>query len=200
MPFDWVQSAGFGGIPNGKHGMTRNRCIIALGVCAGLLAGSEAMADSAYRARAFGDRGRPQGARRTVDIVMGDNTYNVQRIQVRAGETVRFRVKNEGELLHEFNIGTAEMHAAHQREMQMMAEHGMITATGLNPQMAGMDHSRMDHGSAAMSHDDPNSVLVEPGKTGEMVFKFTRAATLEFACNLPGHYQAGMVGNAVFGC
>ncbi len=45
-----------------------------------------------------------------------------------------------------------------------------------------------------MMHDDPNSVLLEPGRTGEVVLKFTKAANLEFACNVPGHYEAGMVG------
>jgi uncharacterized cupredoxin-like copper-binding protein len=45
-----------------------------------------------------------------------------------------------------------------------------------------------------MKHDDPNSVLVEPGKTAELTWTFTKASGLEFACNIPGHYQAGMVG------
>ncbi|MBI0435910.1 MULTISPECIES: cupredoxin domain-containing protein [Acetobacterales] len=165
-----------------------------------------ASADSAYQA--FGTRGRAQDVRRTIDIVMRDNSYQPQRIQVRAGETVRFRVRNAGELLHEFNIGTAVMHQQHQREMRAMFDSGMMSATSKDA-MAGMDHSRMpgmnhgamghggmDHG--AMRHDDPNAVLVDPGKTGEMVFKFTRATSLEFACNIPGHYESGMVGNVTF--
>ena len=49
----------------------------------------------------------------------------------------------------------------------------------------------MGHG---MKHDDPNSVLVEPGKTAELTWTFSKATSLEFACNIPGHYQAGMVG------
>jgi uncharacterized cupredoxin-like copper-binding protein len=167
-----------------------------------------AAADSAYQA--FGTRGRAQDVKRTVDIVMRDNTYQPQRIQVRAGETVRFRVRNAGELLHEFNIGTAAMHQQHQREMQAMFESGMMSATSKDA-MAGMDHSKMpgmnhgamghggmNHGAAPMRHDDPNAVLVNPGKTEEMIFKFTKAANLEFACNIPGHYEAGMVGNVVF--
>jgi uncharacterized cupredoxin-like copper-binding protein len=167
-----------------------------------------AAADSAYQA--FGDRGRAQDAKRTVDIVMRDNSYQPQRIQVRAGETVRFRVRNTGELLHEFNIGTAVMHQQHQREMQAMFDSGMMSATSKDA-MAGMDHSKMpgmnhgamghggmNHGGAPMSHDDPNAVLVNPGKTEEMVFKFTKATELEFACNIPGHYESGMVGNVVF--
>ncbi|MHB0671722.1 cupredoxin domain-containing protein [Roseomonas mucosa] len=162
-----------------------------------------AAADSAYQA--FGTRGRAQDVKRTVDIVMLDNSYQPQRIQVQAGETVRFRVRNTGELLHEFNIGTAAMHQQHQREMQAMFDSGMMSATSKDA-MAGMDHSNMPgmnhgamgHGAAMMRHDDPNAVLVNPGQTEEMVFKFTKAADLEFACNVPGHYQSGMVGNVVF--
>ncbi|MBC9175980.1 cupredoxin domain-containing protein [Pseudoroseomonas ludipueritiae] len=167
-----------------------------------------AAADSAYQA--FGDRGRAQEVKRTVDIVMRDNSYQPQRLQVRAGETVRFRVRNAGELLHEFNIGTAVMHQQHQREMQAMFDSGMMSATSKDA-MAGMDHSKMpgmnhgamghggmNHGGAPMSHDDPNAVLVNPGQTEEMVFQFTKATELEFACNVPGHYESGMVGNVVF--
>ena len=50
-----------------------------------------------------------------------------------------------------------------------------------------------------MKHDDPNSVLVEPGKTKDLVWTFTQAADLEFTCNIPGHYESGMVGNFRFG-
>jgi len=58
-----------------------------------------------------------------------------------------------------------------------------------------MDHSAMGHGDmGGMKHDDPNSVLVEPGKTAELTWTFSKAGALEFACNIPGHYQAGMVG------
>ncbi|HWX51120.1 MAG TPA: cupredoxin domain-containing protein [Roseomonas sp.] len=167
-----------------------------------------AAADSAYQA--FGTRGRAQDVKRTVDIVMRDNSYQPQRIQVRAGETIRFRVRNAGELLHEFNIGTAIMHQQHQREMQAMFESGMMSATSKDA-MAGMDHSNMpgmnhgvmghggmNHGAAPMRHDDPNAVLVNPGKAEEMIFRFTKAADLEFACNIPGHYESGMMGKVVF--
>ncbi|WP_419900811.1 cupredoxin domain-containing protein [Roseomonas sp. USHLN139] len=186
---------------------------VAAAALALLAAAQPAAADAAYEA--FGTRGRAQDVKRTIDIVMRDNSYQPQRIQVRAGETVRFRVRNAGELLHEFNIGTAAMHQQHQREMQAMFESGMMSATSKDA-MAGMDHSKMpgmnhgamghggmshgsmNHGSAPMRHDDPNAVLVDPGKTEEMVFKFTKATTLEFACNIPGHYESGMVGSVTF--
>ena len=49
-----------------------------------------------------------------------------------------------------------------------------------------------------MTQADPNSVLVEPGETKELVWSFARGGKLEFACNLSGHYQSGMVGKIIF--
>lgn len=156
---------------------------------------------------AFGHPAKAADAGRTVEITLGDMYYEPASLQVKAGETVRFVLKNTGSLLHEFNLGDAAMHARHQQEMLKMQQMGMLTPTGMNMKhdmgamdhsqmghnMAGMDMAGMDHG-AMMKHDDPNSVLVEPGKTAELTWTFTQATGLEFACNIPGHYQAGMVG------
>ena len=91
------------------------------------------------------------------------------------------------------------MHAKHQEEMAMMMQHGVLTPTGMNHDMSKMDHSKMGGMNMEdMKHDDPNSVLVEPGKTGELVWKFTKPTELEFACNIPGHYEAGMAGPIKF--
>jgi uncharacterized cupredoxin-like copper-binding protein len=144
----------------------------------------------------FGKPGEPSEASRTIEVTMGDNYFEPEKLVIQAGETVRFVIKNEGEFLHEFNLGTASMHAEHQEEMMIMMEHGMMTVTGI-------DHGtmKMDHASTGMSghvHDDPNSVLVEPGKTQELVWKFATATGLEFACNVPGHYDAGMMGEIEF--
>lgn len=145
----------------------------------------------------IGEPAKAVGTTRTVAIKMIDNAYEPESVQVRAGETVRFVLTNAGQLLHEFNIGTATMHAEHQKEMAMMVEHGMLTPTGVNKQMMNMDHSQMA-GGHSMKHDDPNSVLVAPGEKKELVWKFTKATTLEFACNIPGHYESGMVGKVEF--
>jgi len=127
--------------------------------------------------------------------VMGDMSFNPKALEIKAGETVRFVLINKGQLLHEFNLGNAAMHAEHQQEMLKMQQSGMLTPTG----MKAMDHGAMGHGSMAgmdhgMQHDDPNSVLVEPGKQAELTWTFSKSGNLEFACNIPGHYQAGMVG------
>ena len=148
-------------------------------------------------ANAIGEPAKAAAATRTVQVKLGDIFYEPKTVRVKKGETVRFVLENSGELLHEFNIGTAAMHAEHRKEMLAMMESGMLTATGLNTDMSKMDHSKMDGHS--MKHDDPNSVLVEPGKTRELVWTFTQATDLEFACNIPGHYESGMVGNFRFG-
>jgi uncharacterized cupredoxin-like copper-binding protein len=146
---------------------------------------------------AFGEPAEASEATRIIEITMGDNYFEPEKLFLAAGETVRFVVKNEGEFLHEFNIGTATMHATHQEEMMTMMEHGMLTATGIDQDMMGMDHTEM--GMSGHVHDDPNSVLVEPGATQELVWKFAEATDLEFACNVPGHYDAGMMGEIEFG-
>jgi uncharacterized cupredoxin-like copper-binding protein len=147
-------------------------------------------------AMAFGEPGEPSEANRTIEIAMSDNYFEPENLLIRAGQTIRFVVKNDGEFLHEFNIGTAAMHAQHQEEMITMMEHGMLTATGVDHAMMNMDH--MATGMSGHVHDDPNSVLVEPGKTAELVWTFAQATDLEFACNVPGHYDAGMMGEIEF--
>ena len=115
----------------------------------------------------IGAPGDISDVRRTIQISMEDNFYDKEKIVVRGGETVRFLIENKGEFVHEFNIGTAAMHADHQNEMMMMMEHGAL---------------------------DPNSVLLEPGDSAEVIWTFPKDAELEFACNVPGHYESGMVG------
>lgn len=140
---------------------------------------------------AVGEPGTAENVSRTIEVTMRDNYYEPESISVKAGETIRFRVKNEGALVHEFNIGTADMHEAHQDEMQMMVEHGVIKGDRIDHEMMEMD---MGDGHS-MKHDDPNSVLMEPGESKEIIWTFSEASSLEFACNVPGHYQAGMVGD-----
>lgn len=141
-----------------------------------------------------GEPGKASEASRTITVEMHDNYYEPDSIDVKPGETVRFVVQNKGNLVHEFNIGTPAMHEAHQKEMMMMVEHGIIQGGTLNRDMMEMD---MGNGKA-MKHNDPNSVLLEPGQSREVVWKFSDKGDIEFACNVPGHYQAGMYGEVDF--
>ncbi|MBT3533734.1 MAG: cupredoxin family protein [Rhodospirillaceae bacterium] len=138
----------------------------------------------------IGKPGKATDVSRTVTVTMTDNRYSPENIEVKKGETIRFVVENKGEFVHEFNIGTARMHKAHQKEMMMMMEHGV-----LEPDKINHDKMKMDMGGGkTMEHNDPNSALVEPKKSAEIIWKFSSATKLEFACNVPGHYESGMVG------
>ena len=110
-------------------------------------------------------------ATRTVTIDLLDTMrFSPDRVEVALGETVRFEIRNRGRMLHEMVIGTpAEL-----------AEHARLMAK--NP---------------GMEHDAPYMAHVDPGKTGEIVWTFNRAGEFEYACLLPGHYEAGMRGRIV---
>jgi len=139
---------------------------------------------------AAGEPGKAAEVSRTMKIDMIDNRYSTEEFTAKAGETIRFIIRNKGELVHEFNIGTPAMHKGHQKEMMMMVDHGVLEADKINH-----DKMKMDMGNGkTMEHNDPNSALLEPGKSQEIVWKFSKAGTFEFACNVPGHYDAGMVG------
>ena len=141
-----------------------------------------------------GEPGEAQQVSRTIEIVMHDNYFEPEQLSFAAGETVRLKVRNEGALVHEFNIGTAAMHEAHQGQMQMMVDHGVIQGDHLNHERMKMDMG----GGHTMEHSHANSLLLEPGQEAELVWTFASADSLEFACNVPGHYQAGMYGEVNF--
>lgn len=134
---------------------------------------------------AFGKPALASQATRTVEVSLGDMYFEPRALEVKSGETVRFVVVNKGQVAHEFNLGDAAMHARHQKDMLAMA--GMDHSS--------MGHGGMDHGSmGGMTHAEPNMVMVQPGQRAELIWTFSQSAPIEFACNVPGHYQAGMVG------
>ncbi len=108
---------------------------------------------------------------RTITISMTDNMrFTPEKINVKLNETVKFVVVNDGKLLHEFVIGTpAEL----------------------------INHAKMMEKFPTMEHDAPYMAHVDSGKSGDIVWNFNRAGQFEFACLLPGHFQAGMKGTIV---
>ena len=138
----------------------------------------------------IGEKGDPTKIDRTIEIEMYDNYYYPTQIDVKKGETIKFIVKNLGELVHEYNIGTKEMHIKHQPEMAKLVEHEILLADKIDHEkMKKM--SKMDH---SLGHSHANSVLLEPNETGEIIWRFSKDISLEMACNMPGHYETGMVG------
>ena len=110
----------------------------------------------------------PSKATRTIEVRMTDNMrFTPNRIDVKLGDTVRFVVVNAGKVMHEFVLGT-------KKELD---EHAALMKKFPN-----------------MEHDEPYMAHVEPGKKGEIVWTFNRVGEFDFACLLPGHYEAGMRG------
>ena len=141
----------------------------------------------------IGEKGDLKNIDRTIEINMYDNYYEPNLIKVKKGETIKFIIRNLGEMVHEYNIATKEMHIKHQPEMQKLVDHGILMVDKIDKEkMKKM--SKMDH---SLGHSHANSVIIEPKKTGEIVWKFSKNLTLEMACNIPGHYETGMVGKII---
>ena len=141
----------------------------------------------------IGEKGDPNKIDRVVNIKMYDNYYEPNVVKIKKGETIKFIIENLGELVHEYNIGTKEMHIKHQPEMQKLIDHEIILGDKIDKiKMKKM--SKMDH---SLGHSHANSVMLEPKKTGELIWKFSKDIKLEMACNIPGHYETGMVGNLI---
>ena len=137
----------------------------------------------------IGSKGNVADVTRVIKVVMYDNYYEPSSFQIKKGETIKFEVENAGMLVHEFNIANKMMHMKHQPEMIKMAENGILLAFSIDKKkmkkMAKMDKS--------MGHSHSNSVLLEPKQKGDIIWKFDNVLNIEIACNVPGHYQAGMI-------
>jgi uncharacterized cupredoxin-like copper-binding protein len=128
-------------------------------------------ASEAGHASALGKPGDPKKASRTVEITMSDAMrFSPASVAVKRNETIRFVLKNEGQLKHEMVLGTIQELKAHAALMLRFPE---------------------------MEHADPNQASVAPGKTGELVWQFTKAGSFDFACLQAGHYEAGMKGQVM---
>jgi uncharacterized cupredoxin-like copper-binding protein len=118
--------------------------------------------------KAWGIAGDARDTQRTIVVRMLDTMrFEPDRIDVKRGLTVRIDIRNDGQMLHEFVIGTA-------KELE--------------------DHAALMLKFPGMEHDEPYMAHVSPGKSGRIVWHFNRTGTFEFACLIAGHYQAGMKG------
>ncbi len=122
----------------------------------------------------YGEPGDPKKPARIVQIAMtesdGKMVFIPDKVEVRRGEQIRFMLRNIGGQDHEFVLGTVEENLKHGEEMKK------------NPDM---------------EHDDPNSKRLAAKKTGEIVWKFTKAGTFDFSCLIPGHRESGMFGTVI---
>jgi uncharacterized cupredoxin-like copper-binding protein len=121
--------------------------------------------------KAWGIAGEARDVQRTITLRMTDAMrFEPSRITVREGETVRLRAVNRGRVLHEIVLGTPQELQAH---AALMKKH------------------------PGMAHDAPDMAHVPAGRHGDIVWTFNRAGTFDFACLIPGHFDAGMVGQIV---
>ncbi|GGH92270.1 plastocyanin [Pseudomonas fluvialis] len=161
-----------------------------------LLNAANVQASPSHKSDSIGQPGDSQAVDRTIEVRMGDIFFKPKAMEIKAGETIRFVLKNDGALLHEFNLGKAASHAAHQKEMAAMFQNGTLPPAGAHD-MSNMGHAMGGMKMAGMEHDASNSVLVGPGAREELIWTFSAATELEFACNIPRHYQSGMVGKVI---
>ena len=116
----------------------------------------------------WGIAGEPRRVQRTIRITMSDAMrFTPDDVTVKLGEVVRFVLLNQGQMLHEFVVGNrAELEA----------------------------HAALMVRFPGMKHDEPYMAHVDKGRQQELVWQFNRPGEFEFACLIPGHFQAGMIG------
>jgi len=115
-----------------------------------------------------GKPGDPNKVSHAIQVVMSDDMkFTPVQINVKRGETIRFVVRNAGQVRHEMVIGS----------MAELKQHAALMR-----KMPGMEHA------------DPNMVTLAPGESGELIWQFTKAGRFDFACLQPGHFEAGMMG------
>jgi len=142
-------------------------------LAAALLAVSSAASAAGAHAGDHGDSpiGKPGVAarvNRTIHVEMANGMrFKPSEIQVKKGETIRFVLKNTDGVKHEFSLGTEKELLEHYEVMKRFPD---------------------------MEHDEPNKISLAPGKRGEVIWQFTKAEAVDFACLHPGHFDAGMKG------
>lgn len=119
----------------------------------------------------WGIAGDAADVSRTIEVSMQDTMrFTPALVDIKKGETIRFVAKNDGQVLHEFVLGTSTTNDEH---------------AALMLKFPGMEH------------DEPYMTHVNPAKSGEIIWTFNREGAFDFACLIAGHYQAGMKGNIV---
>ncbi|MBY7895324.1 cupredoxin family protein [Vibrio fluvialis] len=106
---------------------------------------------------------------KVVHVLLSDDmkiTFK-KEVDIQPNDVVQFVIMNTGKIDHEFSIGSAKEQLMH-REM-----------------MRSMNGQHM--------HDSGSTVTVQPGKAKQLMWHFQGDNHVEFACNIPGHAEAGMV-------
>lgn len=120
----------------------------------------------------IGYPGEPVLIDRTIRVSMLDASdhamaFDLETIDIVKDETIRFVLINEGSEPHDFVMASFEEIAEHRARMQGLVD---------------------------MAHEAGYAARVAPGSSETLIWTFANEGTFEFACLIPGHYEAGMRG------
>ena len=138
-----------------------------------LIAGSApALSDAGHGKYTFGEPGKAENVTQTINVEIHDSNGEMRfehaPMTIKQGDVVKFVVTNKGAGDHEFSVGDSPSQRAHALMMEKMPD---------------------------MKHEnDATAISLKPGETKELIWAFTKPinGNIEFACQIPGHYQAGM--------
>ena len=148
----------------------------ALTLATGLALAAPGELGHSHKSFAAGEPGDPKKpVARTIEVTMKETEdakmlFEPNKVEIKRGEQVKFVLKNVGKVDHEFMLDSVQNNAKHKIQMEK------------NPDM---------------EHDDPNGKRLAPSGSNEIVWRFTKPGTFEFACLIPGHYESGMHGTVV---
>jgi uncharacterized cupredoxin-like copper-binding protein len=129
-----------------------------------------AVAHEQHGGYSAGEPGNPKKPAREIVVLMNEMDYTPATIEVKRGEQIRFVIRNVGTEAHEFLLATTAENLKHGEAMKK------------NPDM---------------EHDEPNGLRLDAKKSGEILWKFTKAGTFEYSCLIPTHREFGMIGKVV---
>ncbi|NDP38640.1 MAG: cupredoxin family protein [Rhodoferax sp.] len=155
-----------------KSLVSKSSTLVSIALLAVSSAASAAGAhDGGHGDSPIGKPGVASKVSRTIHVEMANGMrFKPSEIQVRKGETIRFVLKNTDRVKHEFSLGTEKELLEHYEVMKKFPD---------------------------MEHDEPNKISLAPGKRGEIIWQFTKANEVNFACLHPGHFDAGMKGQVI---
>ena len=156
--------------PNHRMVVSSAFALLLLSACgtSGSISATTAGSNTGEGEFTFGEPGDPASADRVIEIVTtNDLVFNPADVTVTAGETIKFRIVNDGTIIHDFTLGDEATQEEHEQEMAEMG---------------------------GMAHDQANAIAVGAGETQELTWTFTGPGTVLIGCHQPGHYDGGMKG------
>lgn len=129
-----------------------------------------AAAHESHGGYSAGEPGDPKKPAREIVVSMTEMDYSPAVIEVKRGEQIRFVIRNAGTEAHEFLLATTAENLKHGEAMKK------------NPDM---------------EHDEPNGLRLAAKKSGEILWKFSKAGTFEYSCLIPMHREMGMTGKVI---